>query len=171
MEGGSRKSSGGNGAAAGSSSSSSSSINELFGPKGASSSTKNTGIFDSVFSQPSKYSRSEVVGSWRKKDSENQGGWKSKQETPGNPSKSTGSQGQGAYNKGQSSIFQDEGVEPHYLSSSIYYGGQDVCSNPSDTRSSPSAHTYKKDEQDDDPNGSNLHSASRGNWWQGGLYY
>lgn len=150
--------------------SSSSISNELFGPKGGSTSAPPTGIFDSVFSNPSTYSRSEVVGSWRKNDSENQG-WSSNQQTGGNASQTSEGQGQSAYNKGRSSIFQDKGAEPHYLSSSLYYGGQDVYSNSADTRASVKPHTYKKDGEDDDAHGNNLHSASRGNWWQGGLYY
>ncbi|KAL5709381.1 hypothetical protein ACHQM5_020078 [Ranunculus cassubicifolius] len=168
MEGAGRKPTG-----TGSSSSTGSNIsNDLFGPKGGSGSTgkpnSSTGIFDSVFSNPSTYSRTEAIGSWRKKESGENQGWKSK----GNTSQASEGHGQNAYNKGRSSIFQDDKAEPHYLSSSLYYGGQDVYSNPSETRSSPSPHTYKKkDGEDDDPNGSNLHSASRGNWWQGGLYY
>ncbi|KAF9597473.1 hypothetical protein IFM89_018919 [Coptis chinensis] len=137
--------------------------NELFGPKGGSSSSKNnssTGSFDSVFAHPSTYSRSEVIGSWRKQDSGNQG-W-NKQDSTGNASQTTGGQGQNTSNRGQSSIFQDERVEPHYLSSSIFYGAQDVYSNQSTTRSSVPAQTYKKDGENDDPDG----SASRGNWWQ-----
>ncbi|KAF9591627.1 hypothetical protein IFM89_004856 [Coptis chinensis] len=76
-------------------------------------------------------------------------------------------QGQNASNRGRSSIFQDERVEPHYLSSSIFYGAQDVYSNQSTARSSVPAQTYKKDGENDDPYG----SASRGNWRQGSLYY
>ncbi|KAF9621384.1 hypothetical protein IFM89_020583 [Coptis chinensis] len=37
-----------------------------------------------------------------------------------------GGQGQNASNRGRSSIFQGERVEPHYLSSSIFYGAQDA---------------------------------------------
>ncbi|KAL2940444.1 26 kDa periplasmic immunogenic protein [Bienertia sinuspersici] len=53
--------------------------------------------------------------------------------------------------------------QPLYYTSSIYYGGQDEVYSPT-TR--PSESHFKKSEQDDDPN-----SASRGNWWQGSLYY
>ncbi|KAF9612551.1 hypothetical protein IFM89_001418 [Coptis chinensis] len=81
----------------------------------------------------------------------------------GNASQTTGGQGQNASNRGRSSIFQDERVEPHYLSSSVFYGAQDVYSNQSTARSSVPAQTYKKDGENDDPYG----SASRGNWRQG----
>ncbi|GMP23191.1 hypothetical protein CsSME_00000876 [Camellia sinensis var. sinensis] len=60
-------------------------------------------------------------------------------------------------------------VEPCYFSSSIYYGGQEVY--PPTTHTTVSQHIFKKDGRDDDPNGSNLNGASRGNWWQGSLYY
>ncbi|KAK8660375.1 hypothetical protein V6N13_051301 [Hibiscus sabdariffa] len=62
-----------------------------------------------------------------------------------------------------SSIYHNETVEPSYLSSSIYYGGQENYS-PFNKA------TIKKE---DDPNGNNSSGdgASRGNWWQGSLYY
>ncbi|KAK9158917.1 hypothetical protein Scep_005491 [Stephania cephalantha] len=66
-----------------------------------------------------------------------------------------------------SSLFQDEKTEPCYLSSSLYYGGQDLYSNPSNRGNTGSSHIFKKDSDSDDPND----SASRGNWWQGSLYY
>ncbi|MFS7903336.1 hypothetical protein Hanom_Chr01g00022871 [Helianthus anomalus] len=67
------------------------------------------------------------------------------------------------------SIFQ-ESVEPSPLSSSLFYGGQEdmyVCSS-----SDPTSQTYskfKKVDGKDDPN--HMDSASRGNWWEGSLYY
>ncbi|KAG2329783.1 hypothetical protein Bca52824_000963 [Brassica carinata] len=56
------------------------------------------------------------------------------------------------------------------LSSSLYYGGQDVCSG------STSNHTYpivnkSQPKGDDVASGNNSMDASRGNWWQGSLYY
>ncbi|KAF9589640.1 hypothetical protein IFM89_026642 [Coptis chinensis] len=121
--------------ASSSSSSTSSSIsNELFGPKGGSSSSSKNNSSTGIFDSVFAH-----------------------------PSMTTAGQGQNASNRGRSSIFQDERVEPHYLSSSIFYGAQDVYSNQSTTRSSVPAQTYKKDGENDDPDG----SASRGNWWQG----
>uniref|UniRef100_A0A7N0TG40 Uncharacterized protein n=1 Tax=Kalanchoe fedtschenkoi TaxID=63787 RepID=A0A7N0TG40_KALFE len=57
---------------------------------------------------------------------------------------------------------QERGGQPCHLSSSLYYGGQDVCS--STTHSA----NFKKDKEDGD---NNPQGASRGNWWQGSLYY
>ncbi|KAJ4836548.1 hypothetical protein Tsubulata_013424 [Turnera subulata] len=71
--------------------------------------------------------------------------------------------------KGKSSVYQNEAGEPCYLSSSIYYGGQENYSPR--TRNSESSKTFKTNSEDDDPNGNNPNSASRGNWWQGSLYY
>ncbi|KAL4296067.1 hypothetical protein GQ457_12G032540 [Hibiscus cannabinus] len=67
------------------------------------------------------------------------------------------------------SFYHNETVEPSYLSSSIYYGGQENYS----PRNKPTAapQYFKKEGEDDDPNGNNSSGASRGNWWQGSLYY
>ncbi|KAI9078305.1 hypothetical protein K1719_039681 [Acacia pycnantha] len=67
--------------------------------------------------------------------------------------------------------YQNEStMEPsNYYTSSIYYGGQEnyfpKC------RTTDSHQDVKKDSDGDDPNGDNPNSASRGNWWQGSLYY
>ncbi|XP_058197664.1 uncharacterized protein LOC131313393 [Rhododendron vialii] len=76
--------------------------------------------------------------------------------------------------KKRNSIFQ-ESVEPCSLSSSLCYGGpEDMYINSSTTQPSGDYPTFKKDTADaadNDTNGNNLSSASRGNWWQGSLYY
>ncbi|XP_023638667.1 uncharacterized protein LOC17885986 isoform X2 [Capsella rubella] len=53
------------------------------------------------------------------------------------------------------------------LSSSLYYGGQDVYSQSTQNHTYP---TINKD-QDRDNTDTNSSDASRGNWWQGSLYY
>ncbi|OIV98618.1 hypothetical protein TanjilG_12741 [Lupinus angustifolius] len=68
--------------------------------------------------------------------------------------------------KDMSSIYQEQRVQPCHLSSSIYYGGQDIYSLPQSTQDSGLKSLYKKDGGEDDSG-----SASRGNWWQGSLYY
>ncbi|GMH04245.1 hypothetical protein Nepgr_006084 [Nepenthes gracilis] len=136
-------------------SSSSSIAMELFGPKESSSSSSSNSIFGSVFGLP-------PTGKGR--DSATAG----KPYSTGHVSH--GSLGNSAPNSNERSCYyQQETVGPCNLSSSIYYGGQDVYS-PS-TCTPDSQPTFKRDEQDDDPDGRNLHSASRGNWWQGSLYY
>ncbi|XP_057953187.1 uncharacterized protein LOC131147686 isoform X2 [Malania oleifera] len=140
---------------------------ELFGPnpKESPPPSSSSGLFTSIFPPPSemvgrKSSSSEVTGSWQKQtwDYEMEHG---KQATPGN----------GLPDKGQHSIFQEHRVEPCHLSSSLYYGGQDIYSHSPSTHDSGSQSIYKKDEGEDDPNGNNSNYACRGNWWQGSLYY
>ncbi|XP_059457444.1 uncharacterized protein LOC132187222 [Corylus avellana] len=145
-------------------SSSSMSFDHLFGPKDPSSasSSSSTGLFGSIFPPPST-----VLG--RDSSDQNQGG----SCKYGNPDVITQSSkgertGSRTGEKG-SNIYQNETMEPCYLSSSIYYGGQENYSPR--TRSSESDNIFKKDGRDDDSNGSNPNSASRGNWWQGSLYY
>ncbi|KAE8099312.1 hypothetical protein FH972_017303 [Carpinus fangiana] len=142
-------------------SSSSSLTSELFGSKESSSS--NSGIFGSIFAPSSKVLGRdaryyEVTG--RKQDSKNES-WQTK---PGadDPSKSSDGESQSMPNRDMSSIYQEQRVHPCHLSSSIYYGGQETYSHPQSTQSS----LYKKDGAEDDSG-----SASRGNWWQGSLYY
>lgn len=147
-------------------SSSSSFTVDLFGPKDSSPPSSSTGIFGSVFGPSSTglgrdSAHSKYAGSSRKQDSASQYG--------------TGKHGTTEYktqrSKGESgSKYQNETVEqPCYLSSSIYYGGQEVYSPHS--HSTNSHHTFKKDGGDEDQNGNNPNGASRGNWWQGSLYY
>ncbi|KAB1217802.1 hypothetical protein CJ030_MR3G014788 [Morella rubra] len=78
-------------------------------------------------------------------------------------SKVTESGGVGTREKGPN--YENETTEPCYFSSSIYYGGQENYSPR--TRSTESPQILKKDEGDDDSNGNNSNSTSRGNWWKG----
>ena len=48
----------------------------------------------------------------------------------GNSSKGQASENQSIANRDLSSIYQEQKVQPCHLSSSIYYGGQDVYSHP-----------------------------------------
>lgn len=140
--------------------SSSTTFDHLFGPKHPSSvsSSSSTGLFGSIFPPPST-----VLG--RDSSDHNQGG----SAKYGNPDVMTqSSKGTLAGEKG-SIYHNDRTMEPCYLSSSLYYGGQENYSPR--TRSSESDNSFKKDGRDDDSNGSNPNSASRGNWWQGSLYY
>lgn len=141
------------------SSSSSSLTLDLFGPKTNSSSSSNNDLFGSVFPPQStapgrSFGQSGPIGSSRKQDKVNQ----------------VGSPKQGAAdNYSRNSNSQNNGTEPCYFNSSIYYGGQQVYSpnNPA----ADSLPIFTKDGGDDDANGTNSNAASRGNWWQGSLYY
>ncbi|OMO97310.1 hypothetical protein COLO4_14694 [Corchorus olitorius] len=146
------------------SSSSSSFTSELFGSKESPSSS--TGIFGSIFSPPSKVLGRESLRSdlmAKKQDSLNEAFNSKPTASSGKSSKVYEGENQGMANKDMSSIYQEQRVQPCHLSSSIYYGGQDVYSHPQSSQNS----VYKKDGGGEDDSG----SASRGNWWQGSLYY
>ncbi|KFK34008.1 hypothetical protein AALP_AA5G090200 [Arabis alpina] len=68
--------------------------------------------------------------------------------------------------------FQDQRKETATcnLSSSLYYGGQDVYSRSTNNQTYPNVNKAQSKE-DDDASGNNSLDASRGNWWQGSLYY
>ncbi|CAK7342752.1 unnamed protein product [Dovyalis caffra] len=165
-----------------SSSSSSSFTSELFGSKEYSPSS--SGIFGSIFapSSPKNFCakfimlvliqvlgreslRSEVVG--KKQDSANDA-WNTKFGTPAADltPKSNGGESQSMPNKDMSSIYQEQRVQPCHLSSSIYYGGQDIYHHPQNAHTSSMNTMFKKDGTEDDTG-----SASRGNWWQGMACY
>ncbi|KAG8495042.1 hypothetical protein CXB51_012714 [Gossypium anomalum] len=128
--------------------SSSSFTADLFGSKDSSSSSSK-GIFSSIFPPPSSVggknsSGSKVLESWPKQPLEGSA-WR---QAP-LPNK-------------------EERVEPCHLSSSLYYGGQDLYSHPSTCQTSTTSYpVFKKDGGEDDTNGNNSMDASRGNWWQG----
>ncbi|ESR42467.1 plant/t7h20-70 protein [Citrus sinensis] len=152
--------------------SSSSLTNELFGSKESSSSS---GIFGSIFSPPSKVLGRESLRSesMEKKHDSSKEAWNTKPTTPvlllsfpGDASRSYETESQGTAYKDMSSMYQDQRVQPCHLSSSIYYGGQDVYSPRPPNSQGPGVNSvFKKDGEDDSG------SASRGNWWQGSLYY
>ncbi|KAK6935796.1 hypothetical protein RJ641_032826 [Dillenia turbinata] len=144
--------------------SSSSLISELFGAK---ESSPSTGIFASIFQPPAmvvgrKPQGSEVIESVHKHSSENYG-WKNQ----GSPVKYEEAGFNSMATKDRNSYYEEQRAEPCYLSSSLYYGGQDMYSGSSKTQTSGSYPIFKNDNGEDDPNGTNLDSAYRGNWWQG----
>ncbi|KAE9594355.1 hypothetical protein Lal_00001118 [Lupinus albus] len=144
-----------------SSSSSPTNFDHLFGPKDSSyTSSSSTSLFSSIFPHPS------TVGG---RDSRKQDTRDRNYAAPGNYGKDENSSG--IYNKNSSANYQNETVEPSYYSSSIYYGGQENYSPRTRTTESHHPHVFKKDKDDDNPNGNDSNSASRGNWWQGSLYY
>ncbi|XVE96954.1 hypothetical protein REPUB_Repub02eG0268700 [Reevesia pubescens] len=141
-------------------SSSSSFTSELFGSKESPSSS--TGIFGSIFAPPSKVLgreslRPDVMA--KKHDSPNEP-WNTKSGTSG--IKGHEGENQSIANRDVSSIYQDQRVQPCHLSSSIYYGGQDVYSLPQSSQGSGLNSVYNKDGGEDDSG-----KAYRGDWWQG----
>ncbi|KAG5042577.1 hypothetical protein JHK85_006838 [Glycine max] len=142
---------------------SSSFTSELFGSK-ESRPSSSSGIFGSIFSPPSskvlgrESLRSELSGKIANET------WSSKICIQDNFSKGNGSEAQNAVNKDMSSIYQDQRVQPCHLSSSIYYGGQDIYSSPQSTQNEGFNSMHRNVDGED---GSEF--ASRGDWWQGML--
>lgn len=157
-----------------SSTSASSFTADLFGSKKQSTPSSSSGTFASILSPPTaavgrNSSNSEVIGSRQKQFPGNQA-WNPKQGTPALCTEGANATYNRPY-KDRSSMFQEERIEPCHLSSSLYYGGQDIYSHPPSNYASGSYPICKKDGGEDDPNENNSNGASRGNWWQGSLYY
>ncbi|KAH7657036.1 hypothetical protein IHE45_18G115000 [Dioscorea alata] len=163
---------------------SSSIADELFGRKDAGKSSQ-SGLFGSIFPTPSSGAggrdalQSDLFGSAssRKHGATDQGQGHSWSAHSHSTTTHTGSYGNthGSPSKSQSTPHKDssysgEALNTCNLSSSLYYGGQDICSNTSSTHGYSSQYTYEqKKNGEDDQDSSNM--ASRGNWWQGSLYY
>ncbi|KAL3531760.1 hypothetical protein ACH5RR_005281 [Cinchona calisaya] len=131
----------------------SSTFTDLFGSKDSSISSSSE-IFGSIFAPPSK-----VLG----RESQRPDVIEKKQGPSGQVWNTKAGPSESIPNKEMSSFYQEEKVQPCHLSSSIYYGGQDVYSQPQNTQAS-SYTTFTKDVGEDDSG-----FASRGNWWQGVL--
>ncbi|KAI4354583.1 hypothetical protein L6164_003433 [Bauhinia variegata] len=138
---------------------------DIFGSK-ESCPSSSSGIFGSIFSPSPKVVgreslRSEVSSKTATEE------WSSKIATQDDTSKvNDDDETQSTLNKDMSSIYQEQRVQPCHLSSSIYYGGQEIYSHPQNTQNAGLNSLYEKDSGEDDSG-----SASRGNWWQGSLYY
>ncbi|XP_042053136.1 uncharacterized protein LOC121798279 isoform X1 [Salvia splendens] len=137
---------------------SSSLASDLFGAKDSSSSSS-SGIFGTMFPPPPKVVGQEYSGTEKKIISGNPN-WTAKNGVADR--NAVGGQNQ---RKDDVSYYTDEKVQPFHYSSSIYYGGQDVYSRP-ESAQNPGTSFNKDNGGEDD-----LGSASRGNWWQGSLYY
>ncbi|KAL2548817.1 Encodes a protein involved in salt tolerance [Forsythia ovata] len=144
-------------------SSSSITMDDLFGPSKSPSSS--TTLFGSIFGPPppvheKNSTHSDAISSSRKKDFEHEQGI----------SDYMAQKSRGEFKKDKNSVDENgTNIEPCYFNSSIYYGGQEVYSPAS--QNNISKNIFKKDGGDVDSNENGSHSASRGNWWQGSLYY
>ncbi|KAI4368872.1 hypothetical protein MLD38_017380 [Melastoma candidum] len=137
---------------------------DVFGAKESSPGAP-AGVFASIFPPPQtvvgRRSSSGFIGSQQKQSFGTQA-WSSKHNDPAIRSEN------GSCNKSKDgSVFLEERTEPCHLSSSLYYGGQDVYSQSSGNQATGSCPMSKKDRVEDDPTGNNSLDASRGNWWQG----
>ncbi|WJX58801.1 hypothetical protein P8452_44217 [Trifolium repens] len=135
-----------------SSSSSTVKFDQLFGPKDPSAASSSS-FFGSIFPPPPSV----------------EGGGSRTQEVANKHLGAPGTPTSGITNKNTSTNYQNEKVEPIYFSSSIHYGGQENYS--SRGRTTESHHVFKKDANNGHANGNNSNTASRGDWWEGSLYY
>ncbi|KAI3473182.1 hypothetical protein Pfo_028937 [Paulownia fortunei] len=140
---------------------------DLFGAKDSTAAASSSGIFGSIFAPPAKVLGRESLHSSETEKKNNFGNpsWSAKTGVSDNNALGGEGQSQSTTSKDISSYYQEEKVQPFHYSSSIYYGGQDVYSRPQSTQN-PGFTTFNKDGGEDDSG-----SASRGNWWQGSLYY
>ncbi|KAM7257638.1 hypothetical protein ACFE04_013379 [Oxalis oulophora] len=151
--------------------SSSSITTDLFGTKEYTQSAS-TGIFASIFPPPASVLRKDSSsfgekGFWSNQDSGNKK-WSTKLEAPAPHIEEM------SYDKhieDKNSFYQEDRANPCHLSSSLHYGGRDVYSNSANNTTSGSYPIFKKDGGEEDPWINNSNDASRGNWWQGSLYY
>ncbi|XP_058751768.1 uncharacterized protein LOC131624866 [Vicia villosa] len=127
------------------------------------------GIYGSIFSTHSpkilrrESVRFEASGSKTKKETVN-----SKVETQGIDSIFKNNNG-GAHNTKNTDIsclYQNHNVHTCHLSSSIFYGGQDIYPQTQSSQNASFNSLYNNYGGEDDSE-----MATRGDWWQGGLYY
>ncbi|XP_052179091.1 uncharacterized protein LOC127792584 [Diospyros lotus] len=145
---------------------------DLFGSNQSQSPSAKTGIFASIFPPPSTVRDHDSLCLDLKEYTQSHDSSGIVRETAEiTAKKREGATVNSIANKERNSVFQ-QNVEPCPLSSSLYYGSQeDMYIHSSSTNNSGSNPIFTKDPVEDDPNGNNSQSASRGNWWQGSLYY
>ncbi|KAK4392270.1 hypothetical protein Sango_2004800 [Sesamum angolense] len=151
---------------------------DLFGAKDSSAAASSSAMFGSIFGPPdgaglesesmimkNSGGKSLHLAETEKKNDSGSQDWIGKNAASGDNNVGGQEQNRSTTKKEMSSYFQEEKVQPFHYSSSIHYGGQDVYAQPQSTQN-PSSTTFNKDVEEDDSG-----SASRGNWWQGSLYY
>ncbi|XP_073290236.1 uncharacterized protein [Primulina huaijiensis] len=142
---------------------------DLFGSKDSDVDASSSGIFGSIFAQPAKTIGNDSLCTPEKEKKHEPGSqsWNSKTAVSVTLGNAVNGEGNFQRPKGKDtgSFYPVENVHPCHYSSSIYYGGQDIYSRPQTAQSTVFT-TFNKDGGEDDSDG-----ASRGNWWQGSLYY
>ncbi|KAF5747582.1 hypothetical protein HS088_TW05G00307 [Tripterygium wilfordii] len=142
--------------------SSSSLTSELFGSRETYSSSSSAGLFGSIFAPTSKVLRRESFRTELKRQDYANGAWNANPSRPVNTSETSQGDVQSTPNEDMNYIYEEQRVQPSPLCSSILYGGQDIYNHPQSIQSTGVNSVYNEDDSG---------SASRGNWWQGSLYY
>ncbi|KAK2432837.1 E3 ubiquitin-protein ligase RLIM protein [Trifolium repens] len=136
-------------------------VYELFGPKETHSSSS-SGVLGSMSSQsPNVLGKEPVLSEVSEKTIKKR--WDTILGTlHGGISKGYGGEFHNTQTKDKmSSIYQDQRIEPCNLSSSIFYGGQDIIHHVQSTQNERKNLLPKNGGEDD------LSIASRGDWWKG----
>ncbi|CAJ2655840.1 unnamed protein product [Trifolium pratense] len=142
--------------------SSSSFVYELFGPKETHSSSS-SGVLGSMFSSqsPNVLGKEPVLSEVSEKTIKERWDTILGTHTHGGISKGYGGEFQKTQTKDKmSSIYQDQRIEPCNLSSSIFYGGQDIINHVQSPQNERKNLLPKNGGEDD------LGIASRGDWWK-----
>uniref|UniRef100_A0A6V7QWD5 Suppressor protein SRP40-like n=1 Tax=Ananas comosus var. bracteatus TaxID=296719 RepID=A0A6V7QWD5_ANACO len=136
------------------------------------SSSSSSGYFTSVFSPSSMVGGSDTTHSdlyWTKNSMKTDGQTENAENIikDGKPQENP-SKNQTPQNKDGKPIHPTEPIESPYFGSSVHYGGRDffACSAPSST-----SVTVKTRKNNEDDGSDNSNFATRGDWWQGSLYY
>ncbi|CAM0955239.1 unnamed protein product [Alopecurus aequalis] len=122
------------------------------------------GYFSSVFSSSAAANQkdarqTDLYTILNKQNSKGQsGGGIADSKCQGSPTK-----GRVAYKDGKQ-FYPNESSESPYFGSSVHYGGRDFYDSSAPKQANESSRNYKED----NPDGS---LATRGDWWQGSLYY
>lgn len=121
---------------------------DLFGPKEPPTPPSSSpSLIATLFPYPSQVPARNTQGSWRPQNQNQGNDWR-------------GGNGE------QGSAYQNAAPQiPHYYSSSIYYGAQDICPTPS--QSSQRQSQPENVGQEDDPHRRDCD----GQWWEGSVYY
>ncbi|OWM81775.1 uncharacterized protein LOC116193087 isoform X2 [Punica granatum] len=141
---------------------------ELFGLKLTTPSSSPENVFSSIFPPPSKVQAGEFPKFELNANKQYfvEDGWNIKPVKSEDNLKSNQSGTQSIQKEDASYIYQERNLQPMNLSSSIYYGGREMYSNPNN-KQDPALNFISLENNGEDDSG----SASRGDWWQGSLYY
>uniref|UniRef100_A0ACD5UPA9 Uncharacterized protein n=1 Tax=Avena sativa TaxID=4498 RepID=A0ACD5UPA9_AVESA len=125
-------------------------VDDLFGPKDGAASAASAGYFSTVFPNPTAAAGKEAS-----------------RRAAGNKSASAGRQHQQQQGN-QSTKHGGSPESPYYGSSSVHYGGRDFYPGAEYQRQYPAGAAAQAPKNKDDGDTS---AATRGDWWQGSLYY
>ncbi|XP_008801355.2 uncharacterized protein LOC103715493 [Phoenix dactylifera] len=153
-----------------------STADNLFGQKEAASSPKSSsssssGYFSSVFPPASSVMAKDSARSdlYRTLDKQTTEGHIGSAQSSRAGDKYQGSPIKGhTSNKDGKSAYPTESIESPYFGSSVHYGGREFYSSAPSVRSSGAPSSFKAKDED---NLGDSDVATRGDWWQGSLYY